>query len=79
VDRVDRIAILNDEIEAQLIDRLLSDQGIPHLIRSYHDSALDGIYQSDGSWGHIEAPLEFRGRIMHVIEDVRSQTQSSIT
>ena len=38
-DRTIRIARLESEVQAQLLDDLLTQRGIPHLIRNYHDNA----------------------------------------
>jgi hypothetical protein len=59
-----KILLFQNEIEAMLLDEILTDKAIPHLIRSYHDSAYDGLWQSHSGWGHIEAPEEFREEII---------------
>jgi hypothetical protein len=59
-----KILVFNNEFEAKLLDGLLNENGIPHLIRSYHDSAYDGLWQTKTSWGHIEAPEEYRNEIL---------------
>jgi hypothetical protein len=59
-----KILVFQNEIEAMLLDEILTEKDIPHLIRSYHDSAYDGMWQSQFGWGHIEAPEEFRDEIM---------------
>ncbi len=79
MERVEKVAVLANEAEAQLLDRMLSDQDIPHVMRSYHDSAYDGLFQGAGTWGHIEAPLDFHERIKRLIEDIRHQSRSSGT
>ena len=38
MDKAVKILILNNEIEAALIDGLLTERNIPHMIRSFHDS-----------------------------------------
>ena len=68
-----KILILENEIEAMLLDEILTDKNIPHLIRSYHDSAYDGLWQSQSGWGHLEAPDEFRDEIMKIYNEM-SQT-----
>jgi len=62
---------LENEVEAELVDGLLSDQDIPHVMRSYHDSAYDGLFQGSGAWGHIEAPRSFYEHVRRVIEEIR--------
>lgn len=77
MNRVAKVAVLDNEIEAQLVDRLLADQQIPHLMRSYHDSAYDGIFQGLGSWGHVEAPLDCHERVKELIAELRQQRESA--
>lgn len=59
-----KILLFQNEIEAMLLHEILTDKQIPHLIRSYHDSAYDGLWQSQSGWGHVEAPEEFREEIV---------------
>jgi hypothetical protein len=59
-----KILVLKNEIEAMLLDEILTEKEIPHLIRSYHDSAYDGLWQLQSGWGHVEAPVEFTDEIL---------------
>jgi hypothetical protein len=68
-----KILMFHNEIEAMLLDEILTDKKIPHLIRSYHDSAYDGLWQSQSGWGHLEAPEEFREEILNIYNEM-SQT-----
>jgi hypothetical protein len=68
-----KILMFQNEIEAMLLNEILTDKKIPHLIRSYHDSAYDGLWQSQSGWGHLEAPEEFREEILKTYNDM-SQT-----
>lgn len=36
---MNKILILDNEIEAKLLDSILTERDIPHRIKSYHDSA----------------------------------------
>ncbi len=67
-----KILVLENEIEARLLESILKERGIPHLIRSYYDSAYDGIFQAQKGWGHLEAPEEFEDEIKTIYESVRS-------
>ena len=58
-----KILMFKNEIEAMLLDEILTDKQIPHLIRSYHDSALNGLWQTQSGWGHVEAPEEYAEEI----------------
>jgi hypothetical protein len=44
----------------------LKERNIPHLIRSYHDSAYDGLWQYHTGWGQIDAPEEFKEEIIMI-------------
>jgi hypothetical protein len=73
MDKLEKIAVLDSEVQAELVDSVLEERDIPHLMRSYHDSAYDGIFQTHAGWGQIEAPAAFREEILAVIEDVKRQ------
>ncbi|PKM82732.1 MAG: hypothetical protein CVU89_04325 [Firmicutes bacterium HGW-Firmicutes-14] len=66
-----KIAVLENEIEAQLLGSILKEREIPHGIRSYYDLAYDGIFQMHKGWGAIYAPEEFSKDIIEVLEEVR--------
>ena len=61
-----KIIVLQSCDEAEVMDAVLKQREIPHRIRSYHDSALDGIFQISKGWGHIEAPEEYRDEIKEI-------------
>ncbi len=63
MERYKKIVVLNNDLEAKIVEDLLEDRGIPHRIRSYHDSAYDGLYQAQKGWGVVEAPEEYEDEI----------------
>lgn len=67
------ITILRNEVEARLLASLLNDRSIPHLIRSYYDSAYDGLFQSQKGWGRVEAPESHKEEILEILEDLREE------
>lgn len=67
-----KIIVLENGIEAQLIGSILDERGIPHRVRSYHDTAYDGLFQVQKGWGKLYAPRHFKKEILQVIEEVRS-------
>jgi outer membrane protein assembly factor BamE (lipoprotein component of BamABCDE complex) len=66
-----KILILENEMEAQRFSSILEKEGIPHVVRSYHDSVYDGIFQSQRGWGHLEAPEEYKEQILALYDDLR--------
>ena len=67
-----KIVVLENGIEAQLIGSILDQRDIPYRIRSYHDTAYDGLFQFQKGWGKLLAPPSYRQEILTVVEDVRS-------
>ena len=70
-----KIQILENEIEARLLDSVLNERDIPHRIKSYHDSAYDGIYQAQKGWGVVEAPLSYKEEIISIYQDLPVRNQ----
>lgn len=77
MDKVVKILVLENEVEAVLLSGLLKEKNIPHLIRSYHDSAMDGLWQVQSGWGHIEAPEEFGQKILGIYNEMSSRNDLS--
>ena len=69
-----KILVFNNEFEAKLLDEILTEKEIPHLIRSYHDSAYDGLWQMQSSWGHLEAPEEYSAEILRTYEQMSPES-----
>jgi hypothetical protein len=76
-ERFEKVAVLDNEVQAELMDEVLSGRDIPHILQSYHDSALDGIFQAGKGWGVILAPAPFREEILAALAEVRRQSQAS--
>jgi hypothetical protein len=66
-----RIAIVENEVEARLLESMLEQQGIPCRLRTYHDSALDGIYQLQNGWGYVSAPAGYRETVLQILKNLR--------
>jgi len=69
-----KVATLENEIEARLLDSILNERNIPHLITSYHDTAYDGLYQTQKGWGRISAPDPYLEEIREIISIVRKES-----
>jgi hypothetical protein len=73
-ERLEKIATLDNEIQAGLVDAILSDRKIPHIMQTYRDSAYDGIFQTQKGWGVLLAPPAFGAEIRAVVEEVKRQS-----
>lgn len=63
-----RILTLENQFEAQRIKDILNSAGIPHIIRSFHDSAYDGLFQGQQGWGILEADEKHEKRILELLK-----------
>jgi len=71
MEDLERIATLETEIQAGLVDAILNERKIPHIMQTYHDTAYDGLFQFQKGWGVVLAPADFRDEILAVIEDIK--------
>lgn len=65
-----KITGIDNEIQANYLQEVLKDKNIPHRLQSYHDTALDGLYQTTKGWGIIEAPEEYKQEILTIINEL---------
>jgi hypothetical protein len=66
-----KVATIENEIEAQLLDSILNERHVPHLITSYYDTAYDGLYQTQKGWGYISSPEAYFNQIKEIIFSIR--------
>ena len=66
-----KIATIENLIEAQVLESVLKERGIRHRIRSFHDTAYDGLFQFQKGWGEVYAPEDRRAEILDIIESHR--------
>ncbi|MBW1735157.1 MAG: hypothetical protein JRJ09_07480 [Deltaproteobacteria bacterium] len=66
-----KAATLDNQFEAQLLESILREQEVPHLMRSYYDTAFDGLFQTQKGWGHVSAPREYVEEIVEILSDLR--------
>ena len=72
-----KIAALENVIEAQMISSMLDQWNIPHRLRSYHDTAYDGLFQFQKGWGDLYAPQSHEQEILKALENIRSNRGDS--
>lgn len=70
-----KIAVLDNSIEAQVLSSFLDQYNIPYRLRSYYDTAYDGLFQIQKGWGEISAPLSYQQDILNILDTFRTQEQ----
>ena len=58
-----------NEVEANVIQSVLKEHGIYAEIRSFHDTAYDGLFQSQYGWGYIRVSEADYAEAQQIIEE----------
>jgi len=61
-----------NEAEANVIKSVLEDNGIYAEIKSFHDTAYDGLFQSQYGWGLIRVSEKDLPEAQSIIEEWRN-------
>ena len=75
MSKVVKILSLGNQFEAMLLGELLDERGIPHIVKSYGDSALSDLWQTKSIWGHLEAPEEFKNEITDIYNNMAKELE----
>ena len=71
--KFEKIVVVDTQVEARILEGVLKEHDIPHLIKSYHDSSYDGLFQAQKGWGHVAAPAEYKDEIKALYEGVKER------
>lgn len=66
-----RIATIEDEFEAQILQSILEERRIKYFLKSFYDSAYDGLFQRNYGWGVIFSAKNNEKEILEIIDDIR--------
>ena len=72
-----KIADIENSIEAQVLESVLEERDIPFRLRSFYDTAYDGLFQFQQGWGEIYAPEERKEEILEIIEGIKKDKDIS--
>jgi ketol-acid reductoisomerase len=70
-----KITVAENKFEADLITQTLQQEGISCMIRSYHDTAYNGIYIPQKGWAAVMVPEELEGKASDIIAELRKGLQ----
>ena len=73
MDQLVKIAVVLSEIEAHCLQDELEERGIPYLLRDFHDSVYDGLFQLSKGWGRVDAPEQYKEEIVGILEAIRER------
>ncbi len=67
-----KVAVIDNQFEAQLLAAILAERDIPHIIKSYYDVAYDGLFQMQKGWGAVYAREADRQEIDGILAGLRT-------
>ena len=73
--KFEKIVDLENEIEANLIEAILKERKIPHIIKSLRDLALDGLFQYQKGWGYVQASTDNKEEILEIYNEILNSSQ----
>lgn len=73
MEQYQKIAILENEFEAQILKSILNERGIAHYIKSFYDVAYDGLFQKSSGWGAIFAADRNGAEILEALAAIRNE------
>ena len=68
--KFEKIIVINNLIESQIMDDILNEREISHLIKPHTDSVYPGLFHVQSGWGHIEAPAECKDEIIEIYNEI---------
>jgi hypothetical protein len=71
-EREGRGIYLRNAVEANLLEALLREAGIPHYLKIYRDPSFKGSWNFIDAWGHVECPAEHEEEVRKLLEGLRS-------
>jgi hypothetical protein len=70
-----KIGTLENQFEADMVKSAFTREGIPVIIRSFHDTAYDGIFIPQKGWGVVLVPTEQKERATGLLEELKTSFQ----
>ncbi len=66
-----KTGVIENRFEGDRVSQALKEAGIPYMIKSFLDTAYDGLYLPQKGWGRIMVPEEFCDEAERVIAEVK--------
>ena len=66
-----KAGIVENRFEGDRISHALREAEIPFLIKSFLDTAYNGLYIPQKGWGVVRVPAEFREEAERIVSEVK--------
>jgi hypothetical protein len=75
MDRWVKAGIVENRFEGDRVSQALKEANIPFLMKSFLDTAYDGLYLPQKGWGAVMVPERFREEAKEMISEVKKTFQ----
>ena len=66
-----KVGIVENRFEGDRVSHALNEAGIPFLMKSFLDTAYDGLYIPQKGWGAVMVPENFKEETERIIFEVK--------
>lgn len=70
-----KIVDIKNHALASILEGILKKENIPFVIKSYHDTAYNGIFQVQYGWGFVQAPEEYKEKIIKIYNELTKKKE----
>ena len=70
-----RVAGIENRFEADVVSDALEQEGIRYMIRTFEDSAYDGLFVTQKGYANLLVEEEDKDRVLALLEDVRRSVE----
>jgi hypothetical protein len=64
---------VENRFEGDRVSQALEEAGIPFLIKSFHDTAYDGLFILQKGWGVVLVPETFCGTVEKMMAELKAE------
>jgi len=64
------VKLAESVFEAERVKGALEQEGIPVVVRTFQDTAFDGLYVAQKGWGNVEVPESDRARAERIVKEL---------
>ena len=66
-----KIGVVENRFEGDRVSQTLTEAGIPFLLKSFMDTAYDGLYVLQKGWGAVMVPEDFEEEAGRIVGEVK--------
>lgn len=66
---------IDNRFEGDRVSQALKEAGIPYMVKSFLDTAYDGLYVPQKGWGRVMVSEEWREKAERIIGEVKTSFQ----